>query len=405
MRRLCVWALAWCGLAAVASGQPGDDRRYEKELLDDAARRTSLLSSGRAGHDGGFFIESADGKRRLNVGGYAQFRYMATYDDDDASGDETRNGFETARARLIFGGKLDDDLAFLLLPGAGPAGSFVLFDMWVEKSFENGVKLKLGQFKLPGMREWLVSERYNSAVERSTLSQVYASIYSQGVLVSRTGDNWRWSASYNDGFRSFNSAFTSGAKAEWGLSGRAERRFGEASWGDFKDLTALGTEEPGWLLGAAIHGQGETNAFRGVALSNLVQATADVSYEGVGWSAFGTVVGRYIDGGGAIPDESTVGLIGQGAWFATEKLELVGRYGLILPDSDSGGSHAFHEITAGVNYYVRGHRLKLSGDVMIAPTPTPDVAVIGLATNALTGLIVTPNQGQAALRLQVQYLF
>ena len=74
--------------APLSSGANADEvRAIVAEMLADADTRSSLLQGGgSAGWDDGFFIESGDGSFRLNVGALIQFRYVASFRDDDGAG-------------------------------------------------------------------------------------------------------------------------------------------------------------------------------------------------------------------------------------------------------------------------------------------------------------------------------
>ena len=56
-----------------------------------------------AGHDGKkFFLKSADGSFKMNIGGQIQFRYMANFLDDrqtNGNDNETLHAFQVRRAK------------------------------------------------------------------------------------------------------------------------------------------------------------------------------------------------------------------------------------------------------------------------------------------------------------------
>ncbi|MGE5608312.1 MAG: hypothetical protein ACM359_03580, partial [Bacillota bacterium] len=80
-------------------------------VLRDAERRSQLLANGGdmgAGYDNGFYIRAGDAWV-LRPGALFQFRYVADFRDDatTSSGgekDDTEDGFEVARMRLILEG-------------------------------------------------------------------------------------------------------------------------------------------------------------------------------------------------------------------------------------------------------------------------------------------------------------
>src|SRR5688572_27107084 len=83
-------------LAGAAHAQTTEGS-LERELLADAGSRTSFQAGGTGGHDGKFFVASADGSFRLNVGGQTQFRYNMNSRDVDDPDEEFSNGFTMRR--------------------------------------------------------------------------------------------------------------------------------------------------------------------------------------------------------------------------------------------------------------------------------------------------------------------
>ena len=66
-----------------------------REVLDDAAGRSSLFDSPLAGYDGRFFIASADGGFRAEFTAQMQFRYVLSVADDQPD-DDVASGFENS---------------------------------------------------------------------------------------------------------------------------------------------------------------------------------------------------------------------------------------------------------------------------------------------------------------------
>ena len=55
----------------------------------------------------------------------------------------------------------------------------------------------------------------------------------------------------------------------------------------------------------------------------------------------------------------------------TQRWEVFGRYSLASLDMAGAGTDNFHEFTAGVNYYIKGHAAKFTFDVSYLPDGTP----------------------------------
>ncbi len=404
--------LAALGLSQSVLGSTTDTtadevRAIVSEMLADAQTRSSLQSgSANAGHDGRFFLASSGGDFRLNLGGYMQFRYMANFGDDldGVTDNDDERGFKFQRTRLIFSGKLYDSIDFLLLPAAGPNGSWSILDAWAKtKLGDSGWSVQWGQFKLPFYREWLLSERFNQMVERSDVNSVFSSSYAQGVQLSTSADDYRLYFSYSDGLRTLNSDFNSNIEADYALTARGEYKF-SGNWGQFADMTSLGNEESGFMVGAAVHHQGRTTNFRGSDIDRLTQYTVDLTYEGTNWNLSGAFVGRTIKqsvGGNA----DDFGFLAQGGVFASDNLEVFGRYTLLMPDSDAAGDDNFNTVTAGVNYYLHGHAAKFTVDGVWFLDDPNDTTMIGFGSSTETGLLQTSDSDQFAIRAQFQLIF
>jgi hypothetical protein len=76
---------------------------------------------------------------------------------------------------------------------------------------------------------------------------------------------------------------------------------------------------------------------------------------------------------------SDYGALVQAGYLVNKKVELFGRYDLVKIDEDAvaaGAEDTFHEVTAGVNYYLGRdgsylHRAKLTFDVGYLPNGSP----------------------------------
>ncbi len=399
---------AACLAAAAASAAP-----TAPELINPqagAGQRAERLAAAPAtsGHDGKFFIASDDGVKRLVVGGYTQFRYNVVAGDsriDD--GEDLTTGFELARTRLIFGGAFNDRTTFLILPAINSGASWTVLDAWFRHELDTGLAITVGQQKLPFFREWNVSERFIQPVERSTLSQVYASIYSQGVALETAPDESVFlKVTLSDGLRAINTPLGSPRAADGAaLTARAEW-VPLGSRAVFGTMSALDTSTPSLLLGASVHWQDETDAFFGTNVDSIFQYTLDVSYEDQGFNATLAVVGRHIDlpSSASIKTEDTFGVFAGAGVFIATNTELFARYAALVPDGDRVADDTFHEITAGLTRYFAGHAAKFTLDAVYYPSSVDDTEVIGFGPSAATGLLQTSGD-QLAIRAQMQLKF
>ena len=70
---------------------------------------------------------------------------------------------------------------------------------YIEKSMDNGMSIRVGQFNAPWMREVIVDSAYQLAAERSILSQLFGQGYSQGAQFTYAMDNMRFMGGAFDG--------------------------------------------------------------------------------------------------------------------------------------------------------------------------------------------------------------
>ena len=273
------------------------------DVLADSETRASLQSSGmNAGWDDGFFLQSPDGRFRLEVGGMVQARYVYSHirkgftADTPQPGQEfaaeddvtSRKGWDIPHARLDFRGHVfGPDTRFRIqgefsnqrpdafqlystppvaaAPEYGAAnGNFKLLDAYILQELGHGLAVRVGQFKLPFDRGWEVPIAYQLTGERDTVAVHMGLGRSQGLELSWRSDSVRVRAAISDGandrlFSGFAFSTTQPAnspyyfsQAEFALSARAEFKLA-GEWGDFETMTSPPGEEFGLLLGVGTH--------------------------------------------------------------------------------------------------------------------------------------------------------
>ncbi len=133
--------------------------------------------------------------------------------------------------------------------------------------------------------------------------------------------------------------------------------------------------------------------------------TVDLSYENQGINLYGAYIGANID-----PDETTAaqrdmtGLVIQsGVDVVPDKLELFARWEYI--DGDVAGEDEFDAWATGFNYYISGHRVKFSADVVYLNKDLPTANPFG-ENPASRGLgLISGTEDEMAVRTQMQLLF
>lgn len=421
-----LWLTGVAVLAAVAGGvtgiaiaaDPSDAARaYTAELMADAAGRTSAAPGG-----GGFTISDGSGNYNLTISGWSQFRYVMNWRDDPsdtatAHDSGYTSGFEATRTRLQTSGNvINPDLKFKIEGEfTRNEGNFVLKDAFGSYKFSNGAVLKWGQFKAPLLREDLVSDTKQLAVERSVTHSVFQQGRVQGVELGWKGDSFGGAFSVNDGVKTDNTAYTSAREADYGLTGRLDWKWA-GDWKQFEDFTSFRGSDHAGMIGIAGHYQhsGNTAALSGsgpasVRQQSMFEYTADVSFEGNGWNVYGAFIGRHDE-----PDQGDgldhFGIVVQGGVFVTDQLEPFARYDGVFPDDDLSNSDSddFHTLTFGANYYVapESHAAKFSADLQWFFEPTTNNGLISPVANggplALQG---SGEDNQIAVRFQFQLMF
>ncbi|MFM7808743.1 MAG: porin, partial [Planctomycetota bacterium] len=445
-----------------------DIKKVVQDVLADTDTRASLQGAqATSGYADGFFVASPDGNFKLKINGDLQFRWaynwLSTRDmtngRNEANGPGTpaatfneagvskaAYGFEVRRAKLEFSGHFFDpswqyattiayqqffgsnqyapgfatgsaSTAGTLASGGGIsggdnyAGGFSLENAWIARDLGSGFKLMVGQFKSPLLREWLVSSKGQLAAERSIVTTLFNTGWTQGMQLNWQADQLRTMLSYNDGANNANLGATSGTAVDsangngnlgvgftqWAFTGRVEYLpFG--NWAQFTDYSSMRGETAGLMLGAGINwqrgGQQRATTVNGLpqasvspgsgnADANFFTWTADASYEfgGASVSAMWMMNTSYsqINGQESI---NSYGAQVQGAFFVTDTVELFARWEWMETartlDNASGSNIAFNTAgdsfvnnigTVGGNWYIAGRALKFTTDVGVSWNP------------------------------------
>ncbi|MSR70325.1 MAG: hypothetical protein EXS17_08285, partial [Phycisphaerales bacterium] len=280
-------------------------RAVVQDVLSDSATRTSLQSTGAtAGWDNGFFIASPDNRFRLEVGGLVQARWVwsaqrapfvapaglgAPIKYDQVA---NRTGFDVHNVELWAQGHvISPDITYMIkgifqqnqdvgveignlnaspnphnFIGSQGSGGIQLLDAWVRVNLTDDWSVRMGQFRAPFGREFLILEQYQMAVDRSLVSLHYGMGYTQGIELEYLSNEARWRFSVNDGgtdniagpaqvvgSQPLNSPWDA-QTVSWGLTTRFDWK-GSGGWAQFDQFTSPDGSEPGWLWGVAMNAQ------------------------------------------------------------------------------------------------------------------------------------------------------
>ncbi len=389
---------------APAPASSADDIRViVAEALRDADSRSSLLLSGNnAGHDGKYFIASDDGDFRLNITGQVQFRYLASFRDDQGGTDDLVTGFQTRRTKVVFDGHLfDESLRFKVTNSfSRSTGADGLSDAFVAKDLADGVTLLIGQAKLPFSREYFDSSKRLLAVERSLVSDVFDLGRSQGVQLAFEDDAVRGWLMFSDGANSNNIDFGADP-TDWAITARGEW-LPYGSFKTFRSQAGARDAESSLRIGGAVHAE-ERDSSPGDNGGQTWLWTIDAAAAGPGWSAFASYIWRENDqpAGGSFTDSGATAQLG--VWATDDVLPFV-RWELLIPDSDRAGDSTTNVLTAGANWYLHGDALKLTVDGVWLVDDAGSNDLIGNITGA--GILAPgPGDDEFVLRVQLQMLF
>jgi len=396
-------------------------RGIVQDVLADADTRTSLQSSGAmAGYNNGFFLASPDGNFSLKVGGQVQVRWTM----NSAKDQNTDWGFENRRTKLDFQGNVfSKDWTYRVRaafnqgapnPGGTADGAAAIDLAYIEKSMDNGMSIRVGQFRAPWMREVIVDSAYQLAAERSILSQLFGQGYSQGAQFTYAMDNMRFMGGAFDGIGGQNN-FSAGqynsqntnwdnTSTNYAFAGRADFKI-SGDWSQFDDFSSFKGEEAGMMAGVAVvYERGNQNA----GASNGVKefgVTGDFTWDFGGASLFASAVWVNTDDPNVSDTANPWGVSVQGGYFVTEEAELFARYEYINFDTPGGGDTSkYNGFTLGANYFF-AKGVKFTADFTYNMKGLDGANGAAALNGAGLRMDNAGKDGQWALRAQLQLLF
>lgn len=155
---------------------------------------------------------------------YGQFdyRWYPDWDVTPGTGRLNREAFEVRRIRVGLDGRwkgLSFEVTVDPQDGDAGDGNELLKDAWVQWRLAEALRIRIGQFKIPGSREYLVSSRDLDLMERSALVSSLAADRDRGVMISgriHKRLTYQAGAFQGDGFgRSNRAGVTSAGRVAW----------------------------------------------------------------------------------------------------------------------------------------------------------------------------------------------
>ena len=461
----------------VADGDWLTERRAEEiraivsDVLADSASRASLAGdAATAGYDRskGFFLASADGNYSLAMKGDMQIRWAynsrnvgsatAAQSSPPNTTADAAWGFEMRRIRLTFFGNAIDPtwtyevkLAFNREAAAG--NNAFVDEAFVTKDLGSGWSLRVGQLKVPFLREEMVTTTAQLAVERSLVNDLFSANKAQGLRLGWQDEQFKVEGYYGDAIRAVGNApysvTTAGVgplnagralgvptsqntgfstnQSDYAFAARAEwKPLGE--WKQFRDMQSYRGEGQGVLVGVA----GYAEQLEAVAAANgaspdvVLSATADLSVDFGGANIFMYGVYRNttlqsaqaVRGGGTNDEINQWGAVIQGGVFVTDDIEAFARYEIGDSDDDQYRTQAtallasgqdLSVLTVGMNWWLAGSKnkqVKWTTDFGYSFEPLVDFAASG--ANYLPDYTASGGEtsdGQWVVRSQLQFMF
>jgi outer membrane murein-binding lipoprotein Lpp len=422
-------------------------RGIVQDVLADSQTRTSLQDSGAmAGYKAGqgFFLSSQDGSFSMRISGQVQTRWVMSHVGDDPAldgGNQYQWGFQVRRAKVRFQGNVIDKTWHYQVNGdfmeGSQAGTFNLQEAMITHDVNDNLSVTFGRYKVPFLREELVSSSNQLAVERSLVNEYFTADRAIGVDVMYKTDSWTLEGAFNNGAQTAyqgngnlgnaltGAAYTSSANnpTKWAVQGRFQYKL-SGDWSDFDSFTSSPDDENAMMIGVAGMAQqwngnaaGNVQPLAQIADSSSVWGvTADFSAKFAGFSLFGAAVYQRFEakGGGESNTVNPWGFVGQAGYSFTDQWEVFGRFswannrglgqitGGGIPADNAGVAEAkLALLTLGVNYFINDN-VKFTADWGINMNNSLSGDWVNQAD---TGWRATNSSSEWVLRAQLQLLF
>ena len=345
-------------------------------------------------YDGGFYVKTEDDSFSLHVNGFAQVRYTFLEPEEGKS----NHNFDVALARLAFSGHVfDPKISYFMQYEASTFGNnnrVTALDWWMKYSFSPDLALQAGRFILPYSRQFYT---HPGNLLFSDLSAADYAFNLQRAVGTHLGGKV--------GPVAFSGALTNSIRA---LDAGGQRNVGD-------ELAGLGRieldllEPYGYLetsptpVGAPQLSVGVAGAYNPIDEASVFQnvlpgdRTTNVTFDGgFRWDRFTLQAAGHFRRNNFKTldkkDSNDWGYYAQaGFYLVPERWELAARVSGVdfrhANNPDVRGD--IMEYTAGLNYYLYGHNVKLQMDYSF------------IDTDQFSG----GNRGDHLLRVQTQFLF
>lgn len=347
-------------------------------------------------HRGALLFGNVD--MTAKVSGVLQFRYVVNNRDGVmAPGDDLTNGFYLRRARPKFSAESSDGKIYFESEIEISDGASEMVDTHIDLKPDSRWRVRIGQFTLSFIREDMLSNTKQLAMDRGSTSENVVRARGErvrGIEVRYQTDVDRTFGTVHSGLLSFNEQFDS-RNLGAGVTFRYERLVAGEGLKRFDQITAPPGTPLGVLVGGAVLYE---QADRG---GDHFGWTADISVQNDGVSFMLTGIGSVAEDLNLRGrPEQIWGLSAQAGVYISEYVEPYVRYE--WGTTSDQGDPDFSFLTVGANWYIFGQALKFSADVGYAFNPVSrnwDRSSNGLLADA------PGRDGQIVGRTQIQLLF
>lgn len=350
------------------------EKRLEAQETKNEARAKAQaeaiakLPAVEAGYDGGFFIKSKDKPFSLVANGFAQFRYTM----DAPEKGHTNQNFDVGLARLALSGNMFDPklMYFMQFQGStfGNNNNVTMLDWWMKYSFAPEIALQGGRFVLPYSRQFYTHPGNLMFSDLSEADYAFNLPRGIGAHVSGKLGPVSYHAATLNSVRALDASGQQNVGSNIGALGRVEldilKPYG------YYETSPTAVSDAQLSIGAAVAYNpvdGPSSTFQNLIVKDsTTNVTVDLGFR---WDRLSLqAAGYYRHDKFTTPglsDGNDWGYYSQmGYYLVPGKFELAGRVSGVEFDKAnvSGVFQRTTAYTAGLNYYIYGHNLKLQSD-------------------------------------------
>ena len=341
-----------------------EKRMQELEARATAKEKEPALE---AGYDGGFYIKSKDKPYSMVFNGFGQFTYSLNKRD----GKNINHTFDVSLARLAISGNVfDPKLAyFMQIQGStlGNSNNVTMLDWWMKYSFMPELGVQTGRFVLPYSRQFYTHPGNLLFADLSEADFAFNLPRSIGAHASGKLGRLSYHAAILNSIRALDAPGQQNFGSQIGFLGRVE--FDILNPYGYYETSPKPVADPQLSIGFAAAynpidgGSSFQNLIAGDRTTNL---TLDLGYR---WDRLSFQTAGYyrhdnFNTAGRSNGNDWGYYSQMGYYLIPERLEATGRISGLEFDklNVSGVFRKTTAYTAGLNYYLHGHNLKLQMD-------------------------------------------